>query len=91
MGDEYKRTVDRWVKLSLVLTPFVSGAVSWGVLKTTIATLDGRISKVEHWVDAQNGAMVEAAKAAGRSAEQQTEMNRRLERIEVILDSRLHR
>lgn len=91
MSDDYKRQIDNWIKISVLLTPLLSGAVSWGVIRTTITAIDGRVTKLENWVAAQTQAMVESARAAGKSAEEQQEMNRRLERIEVILDSRLHR
>lgn len=91
-GDEdYKRQIDSWIKISVILTPLLSGAVSYGVIKTTLTGLDLRVTKVENWVANQTQAMVDSAKAAGASTEQQKEMNRRLERIEVILDSRLKR
>lgn len=89
--DEYKRQVDRWIKVSVIITPLLSAAMSWGVIKTTIANLDGRVAKVESWIAGQTQAMIDSARASGKSAEQQQEMNRRLERIEVILDSRLGR
>lgn len=91
MSDEYKRTIDNWIKIWVAIGPLLSGAVSYGVIKTTVANLDGRVTKIESWVASQTQAMVESARATGRSAEQQQEMNRRLERIEVILDSRLQR
>jgi hypothetical protein len=91
MSDEYKRQIDSWIKISLVVTPLLSAAASWGVIKTTVANIDNRLTKVENWVAGQTQAMIESARAAGKSAEEQQEMNRRLERIEVILDSRLKR
>lgn len=91
MIDDYKRQIDFWIKASLVLTPLLSAAVSYGVIKTTVGNVEARLLRVEQWVNNQTVAMIDAAKAAGQSAEQQKEMNRRLERIEIILDSRLKR
>lgn len=91
MSDEYKRQIDTWIKISLIVGPLVSAGVSWGVIKTTLMGIDARVVKVEQWISVQTSAMVDSAKAAGQSSEQQHEMNRRLERIEVILDSRLSR
>jgi hypothetical protein len=93
MSDEYsyKRQVDLWIKMSVLITPLLSAAASYGVIKTTITNIDHRLSKVENWIENQTLSMIASAKAAGESAGEQKEMNRRLERIEVILDSRLKR
>ena len=87
----YKRQVDRWIKISLIATPLMSGGVSWGVIKTTVSNIDRRLTKVETWIENQTTAMISSAKSAGESATETKEMNRRLERIEVILDSRLRK
>ena len=98
--DEYKRQIDLWIKIAVFATPILSGLVSWTVFKTSIKydiravddkakISDARLTKIETWIENQTKAMVESAKATGQTAERQSETNRRLERIEVILDSRL--
>src|SRR6266571_1530067 len=88
-NSDYKRQIDFWIKLSVIATPMLSAAVSWGVIKTTVVSLESRMTRIEEWIDAQTKAGLVAATGMASAAEAQHETNRRLERIEVILDSRL--
>ncbi len=101
-ADDYKRQIDLWIKIAVVATPLLSAAVSWGVIKATVnnqqteavknyAIMDRRITVIEQYISNQAQAAVELAKVSGQASEQAHEMNRRLERIEVLLDSRLRR
>lgn len=46
MSDEYKRQIDNWIKISVILTPLLSGAVSWGIINTKISTLSNHVDIV---------------------------------------------
>lgn len=95
MSDEYKRQIDNWIKISVILTPLLSGAVSWGIINTKISTLSNHVDIVERRMvtveDKLTTALIEWARVSGASTEQLKEVNRRLASIEVIMDSRLQR
>ena len=89
LSEDYKRQIDLWIKLCVIVTPIISAAVSWGVIKTTINSLEIRMNRIEQWVENETKISLQSATLAASAAEVQRETNRRLERIEVILDSRL--
>lgn len=68
----YKREIDMWIKITLIAAPFLTGAVSWGIIKATVSNIDtkivdiqGDVREIKGWKDAQMEKSVDSARENG--------------------------
>lgn len=99
MTDEtahYKRDLDLWIKIIAICTPIVV-IIMWGIdkagsnarFKANAEFMERRVGKIEEWISVQEKYNMGKLQTDARNTEQLSQIGNRMQRIEVLLDSRL--
>jgi hypothetical protein len=90
-GPDYKRQIDMWIKIMVIAAPFLTGAVSWGIMKATISGLDvkiadiqGDVREIKGWKDAQMEKSVATARENGEIITQLKYLNQQTSNPSVV-------
>jgi uncharacterized membrane protein len=84
MENDYKRELDAWIKVMVVVSPLLGMAVTWGVVKSEMSSMRSDIAEIKGWKDAQMEKSVASARETGEIIAQLESLNEKMANKQIV-------
>lgn len=84
----YKRQIDLWIKVAVLVAPLLSAAVSWGITQAQLSSVKESISEIKGWIQAHQEFTINSVRETGEMSENIKNMNQSISDIRRMMEKK---
>lgn len=84
----YKRQIDLWIKVMVILSPLMSAAFAWGITQGQLSSIHESISEIKGWIEAHQAFTLSSVKETGEMASDIRNMDKSISDIRRMMEKK---